>query len=45
MQTPPPHWPENIVEQLNQWGRALGFSQIGVAGVDLSHAEPGLLAW
>jgi epoxyqueuosine reductase len=45
MQTPSPHWPENIVEQLNQWGHALGFSQIGVAGVDLSHAEPGLLAW
>ncbi|MFN6061300.1 MAG: tRNA epoxyqueuosine(34) reductase QueG [Burkholderiales bacterium] len=27
------------------WGRQLGFSQIGVAPVDLSHAEPGLLAW
>ena len=26
-------------------GRELGFSQIGVAGVDLSSAEPGLLAW
>ena len=25
--------------------RQLGFSQIGVAGVDLSSAEPGLLAW
>ena len=28
-----------------QWGRELGFSQIGVAGVDLSSAEPGLTAW
>ncbi|MDE2417354.1 MAG: tRNA epoxyqueuosine(34) reductase QueG [Burkholderiales bacterium] len=27
------------------WARELGFSQIGVAGVDLSSAEPGLLAW
>ncbi|WP_427915551.1 tRNA epoxyqueuosine(34) reductase QueG [Ramlibacter sp. MMS24-I3-19] len=28
-----------------RWGRELGFSQIGVAGVDLSDAEPGLLQW
>ena len=27
------------------WAAALGFSQIGVADVDLSSAEPGLLAW
>ena len=27
------------------WAQALGFSQIGVADVDLSAAEPGLLAW
>jgi epoxyqueuosine reductase len=33
------------VEQIAQWARELGFSQIGVAGVDLSSAEPGLLAW
>jgi epoxyqueuosine reductase len=31
--------------QLREWGTALGFSQIGVAGVDLSHAERGLLEW
>ena len=31
--------------QLQQWGQELGFSQIGVAGVDLTSAEPGLLAW
>ncbi len=33
-------WP-----QLQAWAHALGFSQIGVADVDLSAAEPGLLAW
>jgi epoxyqueuosine reductase len=27
------------------WATELGFSQIGVSGVDLSAAEPGLLAW
>lgn len=30
---------------LRQWASTLGFSQIGVAHVDLSSAEPGLLAW
>ncbi|HVZ42888.1 MAG TPA: tRNA epoxyqueuosine(34) reductase QueG [Ramlibacter sp.] len=30
---------------MGEWARALGFSQIGVAGVDLSSAEPGFLAW
>jgi epoxyqueuosine reductase len=34
-----------LVAQLREWGQALGFSQIGVAGVDLSQAEPGLLNW
>lgn len=37
--------PPSLVEQLRGWARALGFSQIGVADVDLSSAEPGLLAW
>ncbi len=31
--------------QVGEWARELGFSQIGVAGVDLSSAEPGLSAW
>src|SRR3954470_15629681 len=31
--------------KLREWAAALGFSQIGVTGVDLSHAESGLLAW
>jgi epoxyqueuosine reductase len=30
---------------LGAWAKALGFSQIGVADVDLAGAEPGLLAW
>ena len=34
-----------LVPQIQEWARALGFSQIGVAGVDLSAAEPGLAAW
>ncbi len=33
-------WP-----QLQDWATALGFSQIGVADVDLASAEPGLQAW
>ncbi len=34
-----------MVSQIEAWGRELGFSQIGVAGIDLSGAEPGLLDW
>jgi epoxyqueuosine reductase len=34
-----------LVEWLRAEARALGFSQIGIAGVDLSDAEAGLLAW
>lgn len=34
-----------LLEQLRGWAGALGFSQIGVAGIDLTSAEPGLLAW
>ncbi len=34
-----------MVERLRAWGRELGFSQIGIGGIDLSTAEPGLLAW
>jgi epoxyqueuosine reductase len=34
-----------IVAQARVWALELGFSQIGVAGVDLSSAEPGLSAW
>jgi epoxyqueuosine reductase len=34
-----------LLAQLRDWGLQLGFSQIGVAPVDLRDAEPGLLAW
>jgi len=34
-----------LLAQARGWARELGFSQIGVAGVDLSSAEPGLTAW
>ena len=34
-----------LLKRLRGWAHELGFSQIGVAGVDLSEAEPGLLAW
>jgi epoxyqueuosine reductase len=34
-----------LVSQIREWALELGFSQIGVAGVDLSSAEPGLMAW
>ena len=34
-----------LVSFIQHEAQQLGFSQIGVAGVDLSAAEPGLLAW
>ena len=34
-----------LLERVRTWAKELGFSQIGVAGVDLSDAEPGLAAW
>ena len=34
-----------LLGQLRGWAEELGFSQIGVAGVDLAAAEPGLAAW
>ena len=35
----------DLLERMRRWGRALGFSQIGVASIDLADAEPGLQAW
>jgi len=35
----------SLMPRLREWAAALGFSQIGVADVDLSAAEPGLLQW
>jgi epoxyqueuosine reductase len=34
-----------IVIRIQALGRELGFSQIGIAGIDLSSAEPGLMQW
>ncbi len=34
-----------LVQRLRGWARELGFSQIAVADIDLSSAEPGLMAW
>ena len=34
-----------LFSQIQTWALELGFSQIGVTGVDLSAAEPGLLSW
>ena len=36
---------QRLMERLRAWALELGFSQIGVAGIDLSAAEPGLQAW
>ena len=36
---------EALLAELRQWAHGLGFSQIGVAGVDLQSAEAGLMAW
>jgi epoxyqueuosine reductase len=36
---------QQLVEQLRGWARELGFSQIGVADVDLAAAEAGLIDW
>ena len=43
--TTAPDTANDWVARIQQWGRELGFSHIGVAGVDLSSAEPGLQAW
>jgi len=40
----PQAWDE-VLASLRQWASELGFSQIGVADVDLSSAEPGLSDW
>ncbi|MEJ6004317.1 tRNA epoxyqueuosine(34) reductase QueG [Paucibacter sp. AS339] len=36
---------QTLVGRLRTWALELGFSQIGVADIDLSQAEPGLQAW
>ncbi len=34
-----------LTRQIRQWGAELGFQHIGIADIDLSHAEPRLLEW
>ena len=34
-----------LVAQIRQWGQELGFGAVGVGGIDLRDAEPGLAAW
>jgi len=36
---------QQLVQRLQAWARELGFSQIGISGIDLSAAEAGLLSW
>jgi epoxyqueuosine reductase len=45
MREPLPFDGATLLDQLRAWGRELGFSQIGVAGIDLGAAEPRLAAW
>ena len=40
-----PHELSALWPQVQAWAAELGFSQIGVADVDLQAAEPGMLAW
>jgi len=40
-----PEQQDALLAQLREWASTLGFSQIGVADVNLAHAEAGLLAW
>jgi len=35
----------HLVSQLRRWAHELGFSQIGITGIDLTTAEPGLRDW
>ena len=34
-----------LAATIKAWGRELGFQEVGIAGTDLSAAEPGLNAW
>jgi epoxyqueuosine reductase len=45
MREPLPFDARTLLDELRGWGRELGFSQIGVAGIDLQAAEPRLAAW
>lgn len=35
----------DLASQIRAWGHELGFDAVGIAGIDLSHTEQGLLDW
>jgi epoxyqueuosine reductase len=37
--------PQAFAQRIKEWGRSLGFQAVGIAGADLSAAEPRLLEW
>ena len=45
MTRPPSFDTRDLLAHLRDWSRELGFSQIGIAGIDLAAAEPRLAAW
>ena len=34
-----------LAVEIKTWGKELGFADLGIADIDLSHAESGLQAW
>ena len=40
-----PFSPEALKARIQGWGRELGFQRIGIAGIDLRHAEQRLIDW
>ncbi len=36
---------ETLKSRIKDWGKALGFADLGFSGIDLSHAEAGLQQW
>lgn len=41
----PPHFLDDLAANIKQWGRELGFQQIGITDADLSAEEPRLKEW
>ena len=35
----------SLAQRIKDWGRELGFDAVGISGIDLNEAEPGLQAW
>lgn len=44
-QNPSPQSNDVLAKRIKAWGRELGFQAVGISGIDLSSAEPGLLEW